>query len=381
MFAAEEVERARRYQRPMELGVLSDQTVALALVLVLAFGPPGGWLAGIRDGGHWWIASLLIPLAALGLVAAASLPFAVWSRGHERRWGFERRSARAWVLDQLKGLLLGLVFGVLPPAGLVASARLLPRFWPLLAASTGALLVLASFALGPLLVEPLFSRFRPLTDEALAERLRALAERAGVPVRGFLVAHAGRRTRKLNAYVSGLGRTRRLVLYDTLLAEAEPAEVELVVAHELGHRRRRHVLRLMLLAMAGAALAIALYALAVSSDGIRDAAAIKGAADPRATLLVLAVLALLRTASTPAVAALSRRFERQADRDSIRLTGSVELFERTMRRLALANLADLAPPRLLYLLLFSHPTPPERIAAARALEGASHAQRPAPVAG
>ncbi|MGZ4360461.1 MAG: hypothetical protein ACXVZW_11860, partial [Gaiellaceae bacterium] len=91
MFAAEEVERARRYQRPIEVGVLSDQTVALALVLVLAFGPPGGWLAGIRAGGRWWIASLLIPVAALGLLAAASLPFAVWSRGHERRWGFERR--------------------------------------------------------------------------------------------------------------------------------------------------------------------------------------------------------------------------------------------------------------------------------------------------
>src|SRR4029453_4832337 len=105
----------------------------------------------------------------------------------------------------------------------------------------------------PIVLEPLFNRFRPLGDPALAGELRALAERAGVAGRDVLVADASRRTRRENAYVSGLGGTRRIVLFDNLLDASEPRQMRLVVAHELGHRRARHVERGTLLAMAGAA--------------------------------------------------------------------------------------------------------------------------------
>jgi STE24 endopeptidase len=215
--------------------------------------------------------------------------------------------------------------------------------------------LLLSFV-APVVLEPLFNRFRPLEDETLAARLRALSDRAGVPVRDVLVADASRRTTKVNAYVSGIGGTRRVVVFDTLLEGVDPAAVEVVVAHELGHRRDRHVAKLTLVAMAGAAAAVAvLWALL----GTR-------VADPRTLPEALLLLLAFELAALPPGAWLSRRWERAADRCSLDLTEEPAAFARTHSQLARRNLSDLEPPRLVYVLLFSHPTPPERLAIGRA---------------
>jgi STE24 endopeptidase len=171
-----------------------------------------------------------------------------------------------------------------------------------------------------------------------------------------LVADASRRTTKLNAYVSGIGRTRRVVVFDTLLEAADPAAVEVVVAHELGHRRDGHVAKLTLLAMAGAAVAVALLWAVLGTR----------VAEPRTlpeALLLLLVLELLALAPG---AWLSRRFERAADHCSLELTEQPSAFARAHIELARRNLSDLEPPRLAYLLLFTHPTPLERLALGRA---------------
>jgi STE24 endopeptidase len=238
--------------------------------------------------------------------------------------------------------------------GLVGLARALPDWWAAPAAAAFAFAALLLSFVAPVVLEPLFNRYSPLEDAALARELRRLAERAGVPVRDVLVQDTSRRTRKANAYVSGLARTRRLVVSDTLLEQASPAEVRLVVAHELGHRRDRHVLLGTLLAMAGAVTAtVVVWALL----GTR-------VADPHQAPLVLLIGLGIGLTSLPAVTAVSRRWERAADRYSLELTGDRAAYETAFRRLARANLTDLDPPRLLYLLLFTHPTPPERLAAA-----------------
>jgi STE24 endopeptidase len=175
-------------------------------------------------------------------------------------------------------------------------------------------------------------------------------------VRDVLVADASRRTTKVNAYVSGIGRTRRVVLFDTLLQAADPAEVQVVVAHELGHRRDGHVAKLTLLAMAGAAAAVAVL-WAVLGTRI---------AQPRTLPEALLLLLALEATALPAGAWLSRRWERDADRCSLDLTEEPAAFARAHVELARRNLSDLEPPRLVYLLLFSHPTPPERLALGRA---------------
>jgi Zn-dependent protease with chaperone function len=356
VFSVEQVERARRYHRPLYLALLLDMTLGLAVLSAAAFTRAGSWLYEPVAELPWWGRALAYPALVVGVLTAARLPLSFW-RGHvrERRWGFSTQSARGWLYDRFKafGVAVVLTSGAL--LGLMALARWLPSAWPFVAAPAAAALVALLGFVAPVLLEPLFNRFVPLGDEELATGLRALARRAGVPVRDVLVADASRRTRKVNAYVSGLGATRRVVLFDTLLADRDPRQVRLVVAHELGHRRARHVAKSTLLAMAAAA-ATVLAVWAIVSDP----------ADPRKAPLVLLVAELLQLAALPFASAVSRRWEREADRFSLELTEDPEAFEAAHRQLAESNLSDLDPPRPVYALMFTHPTPPERIAAGRA---------------
>src|SRR5439155_5548655 len=172
---------------------------------------------------------------------------------------------------------------------LLGALRAWPGWWPAVAAPGAAAFALVLSLLAPLLFERLFNRFWPLPDAELAASLRKLSEQAGVPVRTLLVVDASRRTRKHNAYVSGLGPTRRLVLFDTLLADAPRAALEGVVAHELGHRRYRHVAAGTVLAMLGAAAAMLVLWGALSWQGLLSAVGAAGPGDPRIVPLVLLV--------------------------------------------------------------------------------------------
>ena len=251
--------------------------------------------------------------------------------------------------------------------GIAAAAHAWPALWPAIVAAAAAAFVLILSFVAPVILEPLFSRFTSLTDLELAGSLRSLADRAGLPVQRILVADASRRTRKLNAYVSGLGRTRRIVLFDTLLADASGREAELVVAHELGHRRAHHLAKSTLLGMLGAAAFVIVAWGLLRWPALRQSIGAASPADPRMVPFLLLLASVLGLLASPLGAALSRRWERQADVFSLELTRDLETFESTHRRLALSNLADLDPPRLLYLAWFSHPTPPERITAAQAI--------------
>ena len=172
----------------------------------------------------------------------------------------------------------------------------------------------------------------------------------------MLVADASRRTRKLNAYVSGLGATRRVVVFDTLLEHLREPEVAAVVAHELGHRRARHVEKLTLLGAAAAAGAVAFLWVLLGPH----------AGEPRRVPELLFLFGLMEVVAAPVGAWISRRYERIADRTALELTRDPAAVEAVLRSLALVNLADLAPPRALHMLFSTHPTIPERIAAARA---------------
>jgi STE24 endopeptidase len=367
VFAPNEVERARRYHRPLYIVLLVDTTLGLVALSLLVFTRVGSWLYDVVDELPWWGRALLFPMLVLGVLTLLRLPLSFW-RGHvrERRWGFSTQTAGGWLLDRAKGFAIAAVLSAVAMLAFVALARALPGAWPAAAAPGAALFVLALGFAGPIVLEPLFNRFSPLGDPALAGELRALAERAGVPVRDVLVADASRRTRRENAYVSGLGGTRRIVLFDNLLDASEPRQIRLVVAHELGHRRARHVERGTLLGMAGAAAVVLVLWGLLSWPALLEAIGASGPGDPRVAPFLFLVVSVFELIALPLGAALSRRWEREADRSSLELTRDPEAFELALRRLARTNLADLEPPRTVYALLFSHPTPPERIAAARA---------------
>jgi Zn-dependent protease with chaperone function len=335
------------------------------VLALLAFGALGDALYGVTDGLPWSARAAVFTALVVALMSLVDLPFAFW-RGyvHEHEWGFSTQSPGGWLLDRGKGLAVGLPLTVAALTGFVAAAHLWTSAWPVVVASAAAGLVLVLHFVAPLLLEPLFNRFRPLTDDDLADSLRRLADRAGVPIRDVLVADASRRTRKVNAYVSGLGRTRRVVVFDTLLDDADAAELRLVVSHELGHRRFRHVAKGTILGMLDAAIFVVVAWALLDRPGVLSALGASGPGDPRVVPFLLLLGSLLGLVVSPFGAALSRRWERQADAFSLELTGDRVAFASTHRRLALANLADLYPPRLAYVFWFSHPTPPERIASA-----------------
>jgi len=354
-FTAEEVARARSYHRPLYWAGIADVAIEAGALATLVWSGAGAAL----DPGSlpWWGRTSAYAAIVVVAVAAVRTPLALWSGLiRERRWGLSTQRLPSWAADRAKGIGVNIVLTAVALLGLVGLARALPGWWvaPAAAAFAFAFATLLLSFVAPVVLEPLFNRYSPLQDATLAAELRRLAEQAGVPIRDVLVQDTSRRTRKANAYVSGLGRTRRVVVSDTLLEQATPAEVRLVVAHELAHRRERHVLLGTLLAMAGAIIAtVVVWALLGTRVG-----------DPHQVPLELLIGLGLALTSLPALTALSRRWERTADRYSLELTGDGAASANVFRRLAKTNLTDLDPPRLLYLLLFTHPTPPERLAAA-----------------
>ena len=367
-FTVQEVERARAYHRPLYVLWPVRLALDLAVLTALAFTGLGDLLFDPFAGWPWWAQTVVYTAIALALAVALPTPISFWA-GYRREhaWGFSTQSVSGWALDRVKGLAVGIVLTGSAMLGLVGLARWFPSWWPLAAAVAGGALVVLLTFVAPVVLEPIFNRFAPLDDAELARSLRELSVRAGVPVEHVLVADASRRTRKQNAYVSGFGRTRRLVLFDTLVEDGDPDEVRLILAHELGHRRSGHVVRGTMLAVAGTWLLVGAFWVLLQWQGLLDALGVDGPGDPRAVPFLLLAGTLLQLVAAPFGAAVSRRWERQADRIAIELTSEPGVFERMMRRLALANLIDLDPPRAVYLTRFSHPTPPERIAAARRL--------------
>jgi STE24 endopeptidase len=187
-----------------------------------------------------------------------------------------------------------------------------------------------------------------------------------VPVKDVLVADASRRTRAVNAYVSGLGPTRRIVVYDTLLREAPPAEVESVVAHELGHAKDRDVVTGTLIGALGAAAAVCALYLLGSWTGLLRRAGVESLAEPRAVALLLAITTVAGLVATPLQNAVSRRIEARADRHALALTRDPATFEAMQARLSQVNLGDPDPNAIEYTLFASHPSTVQRMAAARA---------------
>lgn len=357
---------ARRYHDPRYRAILADVALGLAVPAVFAFSSAGQAVLGVVDPLPEALGAFLLGILIVSVSALVRLPLSVWlGLVHERAFGFSRQSWRDFALDRLKTLAIGSVLTGAALAGLVLCAQAFPSSWPLVAACGGALVVLLLSFVAPVVLEPIFNKFSPLEDSSLRDAVLKLAEDVSVPVREVLVADASRRTTKLNAYVSGLGATRRVVLFDTLLEKASTPEILTVVAHELGHRRYRHVALGTAVAMGGvAAVVLALWAL-LSSGAVLDALDATGPGDARVAAFALLVASLLGIVGAPLLAALSRRWEYACDRFALEQTGDLGAFESAFGQLSEANLPDPAPPRLAYLWLFSHPTVPERVEAAR----------------
>jgi len=328
------------------------------------------WGGGLAFLDVWWRdqglsglwRGIAVILSLYFLVALVGWPLSLFRVfGIEARFGFNRMTWALYVADLAKGLLLGIVLGVPLLTAILALMHHGGELWWLY-----AWLVWATFSLTlawgyPALIAPLFNKFQPISDAALAQRIEALIERCGFTSRGVFVMDGSRRSAHGNAYFTGLGKHKRIVLFDTLVERLTGAEVEAVLAHELGHFRLRHVRKRLLLSLA-AGLA-ALGVLAQLAHWPPFYAALGGVEpSPHAALVLFAlVLPMVTFWLAPLAAAWSRRHEFEADEFARRHSNARELAA-ALVKLYQDNATTLTPDALYSAFFDSHPPATVRIA-------------------
>lgn len=366
--------RARRYRR-IKLafygaGLVSSVTVNGWLALS---GASARWRRAVGrrvPDQRWADSGFLMITQGAGWLAGLPLSFA---GGHlvERAFGLTRRTARAWLGEQLKGLVLSMAFNVPLTTAAFAVIRRRPNDWWLVLSGVSVPVAVLAIRLGPVLIAPLFNRFEPIDDPELRSRITTLGERAGVRIVEVYRMDMSQQTEKANAFFTGIGDSKRIVLGDTLMDRFETDEIEGIVAHELGHQVHSDVWRLVaLFGGGGFAVAYALQRLIPKVIGATRKRTGVARADEVAALPIYALLMTgIGIAMQPMQAAMSRRMERRTDRFALELTWNADAYARAMERLTVQNLDDPDPPRWLVWFAYTHPPTVERIAAARDFGG------------
>ncbi len=361
--SAERQERAKEYagiRRRLYFARTVATFVVLALLVVTPLAKAVRTAIEQRATNQWLV--VLVYALIFGVAAEiVTFPLGVYSGWHlPRQYGLSHQSFGSWLADLAKGSLIGGVIGLGMVELLYWGLRRLPDWWWLAGGAVYLLFSVVLSNLAPVLIMPLFNKFTPIEDATLRERILRLAERAGTRVRGVFTMDFSRRTTAANAFVTGIGSTRRIVLGDTLIANYTPGEVEVVMAHELGHHVHGDIWRGMAfdtaVTLIGLCIASLLLHAGVNAFGYRSIG------DVAALPLLALILSAFGCVTMPLTSAYSRARERAADAYALTLTGNAPAFITAMQRLANQNLVEIAPPRWVVLLFYSHPPLADRIA-------------------
>ncbi|MGY1747388.1 M48 family metallopeptidase [Blastococcus sp. SYSU D00695] len=362
------VQRAEAFAAAIRPASLTGLLLSLAASAVLGLTRLGPRLvrAVARPLGGGWVWQVLLGTVALMAVGRlVTLPVSVYGEVVRHRYGLSTRSWPLWARDVVVSLAIDAALTALGLLVLFWLVRRAPRTWWAWASGAAAALVVVGSFLYPVLVEPAFNDFQPLPAGQLRTDLLQLAEENGTPVEDVLVSDASRRTTSLNAYVSGFGGTRRIVLYDTILDQLPDAEIESIVAHELGHVADDDVLTGTLMGALGAAGAVAALGWLLTWTPLLRRAGAESPGDPRVVPVVLLLIAVATLVAAPVRNLVSRQVEARADLHALDLTGDAAAFVAMQQRLASTNLSAPDPPAAWQWWFGSHPTSAERIAFAR----------------
>jgi STE24 endopeptidase len=360
--------QTRRYNRIRRwLGIADFMLGAVLLVVLLAT----GWSGTLRDialgdaAQNYTLAVFLYVLMLLTIAKLLGLGLDYYGFRVEHRYQLSNQRLRAWLWDEAKTFLVGLVLAAIVAELLYFIMRQAPQHWWLIAWAVFLGLFVLMAQLAPLILFPIFYKFEPLQNEELKARLVRLSERAGTRVRGVYQWKLSEKSKKANAALTGLGNTRRIILADTLLDNYSPDEIEAVLAHELGHHVHRHILK-SIVVQAGTTLLgfwAANWVLHYAVDRLHMFETLSDFAN--LPLLVLATT-MLSFVLLPALNAYSRFNERQADRYAFQSIARVGPFVSSMNKLADQNLAERAPSRWVEWFFHSHPAISKRVQAAEA---------------
>lgn len=370
-------DRATRYHRlKRQLGILGW----IWTLLLLAGLTWTGWTVTLRDAAESAAVRVATATSLAGLPALTVLVYVIllsllneigsvpigWYSGHvvERRYGLSNESLAHWVTDEMKSLGIGMLLGCCGATLIYFLIRLSPDWWWMSAGALFTLIIVGLTNLAPVLVLPLFYTVKPLHREALRVRLLALAERAGARVLGAYEWGLSAKTKKANAALAGIGGTRRILVSDTMLAEYSDEEIEVVLAHELAHHVHGDIWKGIV--FESALMLAGFYLAARTLVGLSGRFGLRNVADPAGLPLLLLAAGAVSLLMMPVAHAVSRAFERSADRFALDLTKNPRAFISAMRRLGAQNLAEEHPSQIVQWLFYSHPPVRERIASAQA---------------
>jgi STE24 endopeptidase len=357
---------ARRYNRIHRWLEIADFALGLALLAALL---ATGWTRVLRDWAYrgasqHYVLALFFYVAMLALIAKVlSLGLDYYGFRVEHRFQLSNQSLGSWAWDEVKGWLVGLVIGALLAEIVYWTMRSAGSRWWLWTWAIFIVLSVFFAQIAPVVLFPIFYKFKPLDNPELRERLLRLSARAGTQVRGVYEWKLSEKSKKANAALTGLGQTRRIILADTLLENYSPDEIEAVLAHELGHHVHKHMLKSIVVQVGVTLLGFWLVNL-VLEYAIEQRHMFDSLGDFANLPLLVLVTTVLSFLLMPALNAYSRLHERQADRYCFKAIPSVDPFITAMNKLADQNLAERAPSRFVEIFFHSHPATSKRIAAA-----------------
>jgi STE24 endopeptidase len=359
-FSASQLDRIHEYRDPQRLLGIGGLALSTGTLVLIAVRPPRRVRRALERGARRPILAAAATGGALSLVLVlVELPLSAVAEQRARDFGLSTQDWGGWLADLAKSTGIGLVFAGLGGALLMGLIRRFPRSWWALGAAAAVVLSAVFVSYAPVIIDPLFNKFTALPDSPLRKEILALAHKDRIDVGEVYRIDASRRTTGANAYVNGIGHTKRVVLYDNLLKDFPPDQVQSVVAHELGHVKHRDVPRgLLWLAIVAPAGMLVIQRLTErlvpeARSGRRAGPVVL----PAATLSIALVSFVLNVPGN----ALSRQVERSADGHALHLDGDPAAFIAVERKLALQNLGDPDPPGWLQLLFGTHPKTVDRI--------------------
>lgn len=363
---AADTPESRRYNRIHRILSIADAGLGLLMLVVILV---TGFTADIRDfafgmsGGANYVLALLIYVFILSVLAKViGLPLDIYSYRLEREYHLSTQRFGGWAWDQVKGFLVGFGISTLLTQVLYLFIRKQPDIWWITTWLVFLVLFVVFAQLAPVILFPLFYRFKTLEDERLRARLTSLSEKAGTRVRGVYEWKLSEKSNKANAALMGLGATRRIVLADTLLQNYSDDEIEAVLAHELGHHVHKHIAKSIIVQAF-----ITFIGFWVVKTVLRQFATdmFISQADFANLPLIVLVTTVMSLILLPVMNAYSRYNERQADRYAWKSIKSIKPFVSAMNKLAQQNLAEREPSRWVEVLFHSHPPISKRLTAAQ----------------
>ncbi|SHI25881.1 M48 family metallopeptidase [Desulfosporosinus lacus] len=352
-FSLEIANKARIYNstpRILYIIKFSFQTILLFYLLFSSVGQT--FFERLRKiSRNYWLVSTLSILSIWTLIKISSLPFSYYAGYHwQKVWGFSTQNQSAWWIDYFKNSGIELLISIAGGLIFFWLVNRLTRYWWLVCAALFSLWLVIAHLCWPIVISPLFNHFEPLPDSAVVTMVDDLAQQAGLDISEVLVMDASKQTTLANAYFAGVGTTKRIVIYDTLLDNYSLPEVKAVIAHEMGHWRHNDIIYGLFYGIIGGFIVFGLLAALLKPWLPKNSTK-----PPQLWVALQLALLLLLFVSSPLQNAISREMEESADRFSLELTGDLNAEIQLQQNLARTSLSDLSPPRFIVWFSYSHP--------------------------